>query len=53
MGPHTKTYVKFARRVQLFLRICSLIGAIGLLVCVICIRGTDDTLGWIIRIAVW
>lgn len=37
---------------QLFFRICSLIVAMGMLVCVICIKGTNDTEGWIIRVPV-
>lgn len=52
MNPNTKTKVKWIRLFQLLLRICSLIGAAGLLMCVICIRPTGDSLDWIIRIPV-
>lgn len=52
MSPRTKSKVKYARSIQLFLRICALLGAVGMLVCVICIKGTQDTVGWIIRIPV-
>ena len=52
MSPRTKSKVKWTRMVQLFFRICALLGALGMLVCVICIRGTDVTTGWIIRVPV-
>jgi len=52
MSPRTKKRVKYTRYLQLFLRICTLLGAVGMLVCVICIKGTQDTVGWIIRIPV-
>ena len=52
MSPQTRIHVKIARGTQLFLRACALISAIGLLICVICLKGTDNTLGWIIRVAV-
>ncbi|MCJ1251378.1 hypothetical protein MMC30_008611 [Trapelia coarctata] len=51
LSPTTKTKVKWIRWVQLLLRICALLGACGLLVCVICIKGTESTTGWIIRVA--
>lgn len=50
MSPHTKPRVKSTRIAQLVLRICELIGAVGMLFCVICIKETDGTTGWIIRV---
>lgn len=52
MSPRTKYKVKYSRWAQLFLRACALLGALGMLVCVICIKGTQDTVGWIIRVPV-
>lgn len=52
MSRHTKAWVIHTRRVQLLLRVFSLLGAIGILFCVICISHTDVVLGWIIRVAV-
>ena len=52
MSPQTKTKVKYVRWVQLFLRICALLAAMGMLVCVICIKGTNVSEGWIIRVPV-
>lgn len=52
MSRKTKPMVKWARILQLLLRICALLGALGMLVCVICIRGTEPTTGWIIRVPV-
>ena len=52
MNPRTKYHVKHARWMQVFLRICALLGAAGMLVCVICIKGTDGSVAWIIRIPV-
>ncbi len=51
MSPNTYTKVRYSRRVQLGLRILALLGALGLLFCVIAIKGTSGSLGWIIRIA--
>ncbi|EED15441.1 conserved hypothetical protein [Talaromyces stipitatus ATCC 10500] len=51
MSRHTKARVTHTRRVQLLLRILSVLGAIGILFCVICISHTDVALGWIIRVA--
>ncbi|MCJ1479711.1 hypothetical protein MMC13_008397 [Lambiella insularis] len=51
LSPNTRSRVTNMRLVQLLLRICALLGSAGLLVCVICIKGTDSTLGWIIRIS--
>ena len=50
MSPHTKTLVKWLRFTQLFLRFSALLGALGLLVCVIFIKPTGATLDWIIRV---
>ncbi|MCJ1351765.1 MAG: hypothetical protein MMC33_001749 [Icmadophila ericetorum] len=50
MSPRTKNKVKYTRWMQLLLRFASLLGALGMLFCVICIKGTSTTLGWIIRI---
>ena len=52
MSPRTKAKVKWTRHTQLFLRICELLAAIGMLFCVICIKGTDSSTGWIIRVPV-
>ncbi|EEA22657.1 hypothetical protein TMatcc_001498 [Talaromyces marneffei ATCC 18224] len=51
MSRHTKARVTHTRRFQLLLRILSLLGAIGILFCVICINHTDVSFGWIIRVA--
>ncbi|EEP81560.1 predicted protein [Uncinocarpus reesii 1704] len=50
MSPQTKRRVNYARRFQLALRALTLIGALGLLFCVICIKGTTVTLAWMIRV---
>ncbi|KAF2817047.1 uncharacterized protein BDZ99DRAFT_492952 [Mytilinidion resinicola] len=50
MSPKTKTVIKWTRWLQLLLRVLQLIAAIGILVCVIAIRGTQPTEGWVIRI---
>lgn len=52
MSPRTKSRIKFIRIAQLVLRICELIGAVGMLFGVICIKGTDATTSWIIRVPV-
>ena len=52
MSSKTKLWIKTARWTQLFFRVCSLLGAVGLLLCSIFIRGTQDTEGWIMRIPV-
>ena len=52
MSPKTKVRVQWIRWIQLFLRIGALLGAMGMLFCVICIKGTPSTVGWIIRVAV-
>lgn len=51
MNPNTHTRIKYSRRVQLGLRVLALFGSLGLLFCVIAIKGTSGSLGWIIRIA--
>ncbi|KAI9739194.1 MAG: hypothetical protein M1834_007407 [Cirrosporium novae-zelandiae] len=50
MNPRIKLKVKYTRWVQLFFRICSLLGALGILFCVICVKGTSTSVAWIIRI---
>ncbi|KAH6629512.1 hypothetical protein C7974DRAFT_472292 [Boeremia exigua] len=50
MSARTKLWVNIARWTQLALRVCSLFGAAGLLLCAIFIRGAQDTEGWIMRI---
>lgn len=52
MSPRTKSRVKYTRITQLVLRVCELVGAVGLLFCVICVKGTDATTGWITRVPV-
>lgn len=52
MDPRTKNQIKYVRWVQLSFRVLQLIGAIGMLICVICIQGTQDTEGWVLRIPV-
>jgi hypothetical protein len=53
MSPKTKVLVKVARWIQLFFRVLTLFGAIGVLLCAIFIRGAGNTEGYIIRIPVW
>ncbi|KAI8941538.1 hypothetical protein NX059_002754 [Plenodomus lindquistii] len=50
MNKRTKIFIKVARGVQLAFRICQLLGAVGVLLCGIFIRGTQDTEGYIMRI---
>lgn len=52
MPASTKTQVVVVRWIQFAFRMMQLIGAVGLLVLVICIRGTSDTQGWMIKIPV-
>lgn len=52
MSPKTKTVVKWARWVQLVFRVFQLLGAIGVLLCGIFIKGTQNSEGFIIRIPV-
>ncbi|KIW94860.1 uncharacterized protein Z519_04838 [Cladophialophora bantiana CBS 173.52] len=51
MPPNTHKKIVRVRYVQLFLRVCALIGALGALFCVIAINKTTATVGWIIRCA--
>ncbi|KAI9789172.1 MAG: hypothetical protein M1816_006305 [Peltula sp. TS41687] len=50
MSAGTRNRVRYARAVLLLLRCVELLGAIGLLVCVICLREIDDVMGWTLRI---
>ncbi|KAI9863968.1 MAG: hypothetical protein M1824_006006 [Vezdaea acicularis] len=50
MSPRTKGKVKYTRWVLQFFRLCQLLGAIGLLICAICVRGVDGSVGWMIRV---
>ncbi|KAI9793798.1 MAG: hypothetical protein M1833_000521 [Piccolia ochrophora] len=50
MSPRTKHKVKYARLIQLALRCLELLGAIGLLICAICVRKIEATTGWILRV---
>lgn len=52
MSPKTKMRVTSARWIQQGLRMMQLLGAMGMLACVIMVRGTQDTEGWIIRVPV-
>lgn len=52
MSSGTKSRINWTRRIQLCLRAIQLLGAIGILVCGICIRGSTDTQGLVIRIPV-
>ena len=52
MPAYTKTMVTVIRWIQFASRILEEVGAIGLLVCVICIRGMETSVSWIFRIAV-
>jgi hypothetical protein len=50
LHPNTKKRVSGARKAQLTLRCVQLVGLIGLLVCVICLKGMRDNEGWILRL---
>lgn len=52
LNKRTKTFIQVARSVQLFFRVCALLGAVGVLLCGIFIRGALDTEGYIMRIPV-
>lgn len=52
MNPKVKVVVKVVRWIQFALRICTLLGAVGALLCGIFIKGAQDTEGWIMRIPV-
>lgn len=51
-SPVSKTLVKLARYANLLLRVGQLLGAMGLLVCMLLVRGVDDISGWICRVPV-
>ena len=50
MSPKTRKKVTWVRRFQLLLRMCALLGAIGMLVCVIAIKNVNGNIAWILRI---
>ncbi|KAI9718543.1 MAG: hypothetical protein M1812_003994 [Candelaria pacifica] len=50
MSPNTKKKIKYTRWIQLGLRLLELLGTLGLLVCVICLKGMQSTVGWVTRI---
>jgi len=52
MNPNIKSRINWTRHTQVGLRAIQLLGAIGILVCVIFIRGTTDTQSLVIRIPV-
>ncbi|EEH23038.1 hypothetical protein PABG_05249 [Paracoccidioides brasiliensis Pb03] len=51
MSPKTIDRIKYTRIFQLILRILALVGALGLLFCVICIKDTKGEVSWMIRVA--
>lgn len=52
LSPSTRKKVVATRWVQFGLRIAQLVIALGLLVCVTCLRGIDDSISWVLRIPV-
>ncbi|OAG01123.1 uncharacterized protein CC84DRAFT_1168269 [Paraphaeosphaeria sporulosa] len=50
MDPRVKVVIKVVRWIQFALRICTLLGAVGALLCAIFIKGAQDTESWIMRI---
>lgn len=52
VNPKLKDRIKWVRWIQLGFRITQMLAAVGMLICVICVRGTADTEGWIIRLPV-
>ena len=52
MSPKVQIWIKVARWIQLFFRLCTLFGAIGTLLCAIFIKGAQTTEGYIMRIPV-
>lgn len=52
MGRKTKSWIKGMRVVQLLLRACELVGAVGLLVLMILMTNVDALTGWVVRITV-
>ncbi|KAJ4288999.1 hypothetical protein N0V90_011341 [Kalmusia sp. IMI 367209] len=51
MNPKVKVIINVVRWIQFGLRICNLLGAIGVLLCGIFIKGAQTTEGYIMRIA--
>jgi hypothetical protein len=52
MHRSTKTFINIGRWTQLAFRVATLLGAVGVLLCSIFIRGAQDTEGYIMRIPV-
>jgi hypothetical protein len=52
MGKNIKKTITIVRWIQFALRLCTLVGAVGALLCGIFIKGTQDTEGYIMRIPV-
>lgn len=52
MSPKTKGCVLFGRRLQLGLRVLTLLGAAGSLFCSIVIKNVPASIVWIIRVGV-
>lgn len=52
MSPRTKNAIVYTRRVQLALRIITLLGALGSLFCSIVMTNVAATIIWILRVAV-
>lgn len=52
MSPKVKTIITYMRWIQLFFRIFTLFGAVGVLLCGIFIKGAQNTEGYIMRIPV-
>ncbi|KAF2456197.1 hypothetical protein BDY21DRAFT_306115, partial [Lineolata rhizophorae] len=50
MDPKIKGRIIWVRWLQFAFRIAQLVSALGMLVCVICVKGTQASEGWIIRI---
>ncbi|KAF2708680.1 hypothetical protein K504DRAFT_380404 [Pleomassaria siparia CBS 279.74] len=51
MNPKTEVMIKTARWIQLSFRVVTLLGAVGVLLCGIFIKGTQATEGYVMRIA--
>lgn len=52
LPPNTKRNIVWTRWVQFVLRLFQEVGALGILVCVICLKMNSDGPGWVIRVAV-
>jgi len=52
MKSNTKKWIKWLRIVQLILRALCMIGGAGLLAVMIILRGMEESIGWLMRIAV-